>query len=309
MPVLPAHLGFLERGVLHSNSVIVHGREQFLLFDTGYHTGVAALARAIVEEFGRPLVELAVIANTHAHPDHTGGNAYLRERSGCAIVMSEIDRMIVDSGDPVALMRDWADLSCPPYEVTRALRHGETLVFGGAEFTVIDAAGHAAGEISYYSAADKVLICGDLLWQSGFSNVIPVVEGIGGLARHERALSAVRALDVEIALPGHGPLIVGRAAVQARIDETIATIRFYRAHRDRWASTAIKAFMIMHVLVAGEVAREAFLARCARAPWFREQAARFFPDATGLLDGYLDDLLGKQLLRADRDRLTCTLTA
>src|SRR5262245_14336119 len=283
MSVLPSHLSFLERGVLHSNSVVVHAADEFLLFDTGYHTGAAALEQAILEQAGRSVGELSMIANTHAHPDHTGGNAYLRERSGCAIVMSDIDRMIVESGDPVTLMRDWADLQCPSYEVTRALRVGETLAFGAAEFIAVDGAGHSSGEISYYSACDKILICGDVLWQSGFSNVIPVVEGIGGLSRHERSLAGLKALDVEIAIPGHGPLIVGRAAVRARIDETIDTIRFYRAHRDRWASTAIKAFMIMHVLVAGQVERSAFVARCERSCWFREQAARFFPDANGLL--------------------------
>jgi len=309
MSVLPPHLSFLERGVLHSNSVVVHAPDQFLLVDTGYHTGVAALEQAIVEQAGRSVAELAVIANTHAHPDHTGGNAYLRERSGCAIVMSDIDRMIVESGDPVTLMRDWADLQCPSYEVTRALRPGEALVFGAAAFTVIDGAGHSAGEISYHSASDRILICGDLLWQAGFSNVIPLVEGIGGLARHERSLAALKALDVEIAIPGHGPLIVGRAAVQARIDETIETIRFYRGHRDRWASTTIKAFMIMHVLVEGRVARPGFLARCARSPWYREQAARFFPEARGLLDACLDELIAKQIFRVERDDITCTLKA
>jgi glyoxylase-like metal-dependent hydrolase (beta-lactamase superfamily II) len=309
MSVLPSHFSFLERGVLHSNSVVVHADDGFLLVDTGYHTGVAALEHAIVEQAGRSVRELAVIANTHAHPDHTGGNAYLRERSGCAIVMSDVDRMIVESGDPVTLMRDWADLACPPYEVTRALRPGETLAFGGAELTAIDGSGHAAGEICYYSASDKVLICGDLLWQSGFSNVIPVVEGIGGLARHERSLTALKQLDVEIAIPGHGPLIVGGAAVQARIDQTIETIRFYRGNRERWASTAIKAFMIMHVLVDGRVQRSGFVARCARSSWFREQAARFFPDAGGLLEAYLDELIGKRILRMDHDHITCTLTA
>lgn len=309
MSVLPSHLTFVERGVLHSNSVVVHAPDQFLLFDTGYYTGAPVLEQAIAEQAGRSITELAMIANTHAHPDHTGGNAYLQERSGCSIVMSDIDRMIVESGDPVTLMRDWADLRCPSYAVTRALHPGETLVFGEAELTVIDGSGHSAGEVSYYSASDRLLICGDLLWQSGFSNVIPLVEGVGGLARHERSLSALKALDVEIAIPGHGPLIVGRAAIHARIDETIDTIRFYRGHRDRWASTAIKAFMIMHVLIEGHVGRSAFLARCERSPWFREQAARFFPDATGLLDAYVDELLGKRILRAERDHLTCTLKA
>ncbi|AUX21869.1 uncharacterized protein SOCEGT47_023650 [Sorangium cellulosum] len=309
VPALPPHITFLQRGVLNSNSVVVHAPDAFLLFDTGYCTGAPALERAVVEQAGRSLAELAMIVNTHAHPDHTGGNAYLQERSRCEIVTSDIDRMLIESGDPVTLMRDWADLQCPSFQVTRAVRPGETLAFGGAEFVVIDGSGHAAGEVSYYCARDKLLICGDLLWQSGFSNVVPLVEGIGGLARHERSLAALRALDVEIAIPGHGPLLVGRDAVRQRIDDSIETIRFYRAHRDRWASTVLKSFVIMHVLAAERATRGAFVARCERSPWFREQAARFFPGQERLLDALVDDLLGKRILRAEHDQLTCALVA
>lgn len=309
MPELPSHIAFIERGVLHSNSVILHADDGFAVVDTGYHTGAEALERALAETVRRPLAELALIANTHAHPDHTGGNAYLHARTGCAIAMSDIDRTLVDSGDPVTLMRDWADLACPAFPVTRTLAPGDTLAFGPSELLVIDAAGHAAGEISYYSAADRLLICGDLLWATGFSNVVPLVEGIGGLARHERSLTRLKALDVEIAIPGHGPLIAGRAAVQRRIDETIETIRFYRQNPQRWALTALKAFVIMHVLAAGSIVREPFIARCSRAPWFREQAARHFAGAAGLLDEFVDELLAKRILVRTGDTITCTLRA
>ncbi|HEU4733826.1 MAG TPA: MBL fold metallo-hydrolase [Kofleriaceae bacterium] len=310
--MLPSHVTFIERGVLHSNSVIVHASEQFLLFDTGYCTGAAELERAIGEQAGRSVGQLAMIANTHAHPDHTGGNAYLQERSRCAIAMSDIDRMLVESGDPVTLMREWADLRCPAFEVTRALRPGDTLGFGPAEFIAIDASGHAAGEISYYSSADGLLICGDLLWGAGFSGVVPLVEGIGGLARHERSLQALCALDVEVALPGHGHPIVGRAAVRDRIAETIDTIRFYRGHRERWLSTTLKSFIIMHVLVEDRPPRRAFVERCARAPWFREQVGRFAtgaPEPARLVDELVDELLGKHILWMEDDRLRCALPA
>jgi glyoxylase-like metal-dependent hydrolase (beta-lactamase superfamily II) len=307
--MLPPHLTFLQRGVLNSNSVVVHAPDAFLLFDTGYCTGAPALERAIVEQAGRSLAELSMVVNTHAHPDHTGGNAYLQERSRCEIVTSDIDRMLIASGDPVTLMRDWADLTCPPFEVTRSVRPGESLAFGGCEFVAIDGSGHAAGELSFYCARDRLLICGDLLWQSGFSNVVPLVEGVGGLARHERSLAALKAVDVEIAIPGHGPLIVGRDAVRERIDESIETLRFLRSHRDRWVKMVLKSFVVMHVLAAGCVTREAFVARCERSPWFREPGARFFPGEARLMDALVDDLLRKGILCASEDRITCALAA
>jgi len=308
--MLPPHVGFIQRGLLHSNSVVVHGPSGFLLFDTGYWTGAEALERAIHDVARRPIRDLAMIVNTHVHPDHTGANAHLRERTGCAIVTSEVDQMIVLSGDPVTLMRDWADLVCPPFEVTRAVRPGEVLAFGDAELVVVDGSGHSAGEVSYYAPRDRLLVCGDLLWQSGFSNVVPLVEGLGGLARHERSLAALRSLDVEIALPGHGPPIVGRGAFLRRIDETIETIRFFRANRRRWAHASLKSFVVMHVLAGDRADRSAFASRCERAPWYREQAARYFPGEARLLDALLDELIDKRVLSVDGDgRLVSSLTA
>lgn len=306
---LAPHITFVERGVLHSNSVVVHASDQFALFDTGYHTGAPLLERALAEQAGRSVGELAMILNTHSHPDHTGGNAYLQDRARCAIVMSDIDRMLVASGDPITLMREWSGLHCPPFEVTRAVRPGETVEVAGVTFVVVEGAGHAAGEVSYYSPADRLLICGDVLWQVGFSNVVPLVEGVGGLARHRRTLQALRALDIEVAIPGHGPLIVGAAAVRDRISHTIATIEHYSTHRETWALANLKGFLVMHVLVAGSAPQGAFIARCERSPWYREQAARFFPDATGLVARLVDELVGKRVLHLDGDHLTCNLRA
>lgn len=307
--MLPPYITFIERGVLHSNSVVIHAADRFALFDTGYCTGAPALERAIAEQAGRSLGELAMIVNTHAHPDHTGANGYLQRRSRCAIVMSDIDRMIVESGDPVTLMREWSDLQCPPYQVTRVVHPGDTLRFGDVELVVIEGSGHSAGEVSYYSRADKLLVCGDVLWQSGFSNVVPLVEGVGGLARHRRTLLALRTLDVEVAIPGHGGLIIGAAAFRDRIDHTIDTLLFYSTHREAWASANIKGFLVMHVLVEGRPRRDAFIARCERAPWFREQAARFFSATPGLIDRFLDELLGKRVLNLENGHLTCNLRA
>ena len=308
---LPGYLTFIERGVLHSNSVVLHAPDQFALFDTGYCTGAAELAQAITDQAGRSVGELALIVNTHVHPDHTGGNAYLQQRSGCAIVTSDVDRMIVQCGDPVTLMREWSDMQCPAFEVTRVVQPGETLRFGGVELLVIEGEGHSAGEVSYYSAADRVLVCGDVLWQHGFSNVVPLVEGVGGLARHRRTLRALRELDVELAIPGHGPLIAGRDAFRDRVDHTIATLEFYAAHRDAWATANLKGFLVMHVLVEGRAERRGFIARCRRAPWFHEQATRFFPGTPGLglIERLLDELLGKRVLNLEADHLTCNLRA
>jgi hypothetical protein len=133
---------------------------------------------------------------------------------------------------------------------------------------------------------------------------------MGGLARHEQTLLRLRKLDAEVALPGHGPPIVGQGQVRRRIDETVATIRWQRTHPQRWASTVLKSFLVMHLAASETVSRGAFVERCARSAWFREQSQRFFPGSgAGLVSELVDELSALKVLRAEGDLLMCALKA
>jgi len=71
--------------------VIVGRDSQAVLIDSG-----------IGDRSGRQILQLlegqglkpAAILNTHAHGDHTGGNAYIVERTGALVYAPELDAMI-----------------------------------------------------------------------------------------------------------------------------------------------------------------------------------------------------------------------
>jgi hydroxyacylglutathione hydrolase len=115
-------------------------------------TGLAATidtpdAAAVLRELELSGWKLAMILNTHWHPDHAGGNAEVKAATGAEIVgpgevrrISALDRE-VGEGDEVRL--------------------GETV------FQVIDTRGHTAEHISYYDAADGAAFVGDTLFALG----------------------------------------------------------------------------------------------------------------------------------------------
>ncbi|MCY4164662.1 MAG: hydroxyacylglutathione hydrolase [Gammaproteobacteria bacterium] len=104
--------------------------------------------KAIQRELERKGWRLTHILNTHHHPDHAGGNLWLKEHAGCIIVGPSADAQRIPGID-------------------LQIGEGETLEFGNAKAQVFDTPGHTRGHIVYYFPDEDVAFVGDTLFAMG----------------------------------------------------------------------------------------------------------------------------------------------
>lgn len=176
VPILP--LGLV-------NAHLVLGDRGCLVVDTGLPGSTAKIERALARQ-GKSLQDITLIVVTHAHVDHAGSAAALREASGAPIV--------AHSGDVRHLRREVPMTFCPtgwfgrcflrtrlmlqPYvgftpDILLSGQEELELAPFGFEGVVRSTAGHTAGSISVQLASRDVLV-GDLI-ASGLL--------LGGIAR------------------------------------------------------------------------------------------------------------------------------
>ena len=104
-------------------------------------------ADAVLREVAATGWPLALILNTHWHPDHAGGNAAVKAATGCEIVgPQEVARI--------------APLDRPVVE-------GDSVRLGESVFQVIETGGHTLGHIAYHAADDGAAFVGDTLFALG----------------------------------------------------------------------------------------------------------------------------------------------
>lgn len=102
---------------------------------------------AILRELDRLGWKLALILNTHWHPDHAGGNADIQKATGAKIVgPQEVTRIA---------------------PLDRQVKGGDEVLLGETRFQVIESGGHTLGHVAYYDADDRIAFVGDTLFALG----------------------------------------------------------------------------------------------------------------------------------------------
>lgn len=157
----------------------------------------------IQEVLRRHQLRVKYLVSTHAHIDHVGGLARMRELTGAPVMLHPDDLWLYQN---LAMQAQMIGMPVPPVTaVDLPLRAGDTLAWGRLSAHVLHTPGHSPGSLCLYlPQPEKTLFAGDTL----FAGSIGRTDLWGG--SYEDILRSIHvellALDSETRVfPGHGP--------------------------------------------------------------------------------------------------------
>jgi hydroxyacylglutathione hydrolase len=107
-----------------------------------------AVAEPVLAEADRRGWPITAIWNTHWHPDHTGGNAGIKARTGCEVIAPAAEAARIPTAD-------------------RLVGEGDEVRLGAHAARVMEVPAHTAGHIAYHFPGDGVIFVGDTLFAMG----------------------------------------------------------------------------------------------------------------------------------------------
>ena len=107
-----------------------------------------AEAEPVLAEAARRGWTIGQIWNTHWHPDHTGGNAAIKEATGCTVIAPAAEAAKIPTAD-------------------RLVAEGDVVTLGDHVANVLEVPAHTAGHIAYYLPGDATVFVGDTLFAMG----------------------------------------------------------------------------------------------------------------------------------------------
>ena len=106
--------------------------------------------------------KIAVVLNTHGHPDPTADDESIRKATGAKIAIFELDAPRLEKN---ARETRWF-LPAPPPSVKPdlLLKEGSEIKVGDLTFRTLHTPGHTEGSACFYVASEEALFTGDTLY-------------------------------------------------------------------------------------------------------------------------------------------------
>jgi len=219
-----------DGGLGLSNAGLLVEGERSILVDTLMDLPLTREMLASMSKATPAAKDIDVLVNTHANLDHTFGNQLVKgaeivASAACAEEMVQESPALLEAfqkwqrdgfpggGFPMGMARfDYEGIVITPPTRTFSDRK-LTLPLGDRTIEVIHVGpAHTRGDVIIYSPQDRVVFTGDILFVGGH----PVIWA-GPWANWIRAYELILDLDVDVVVPGHGP-ITDKAGVREMLD-------------------------------------------------------------------------------------------
>jgi len=213
-----------------SNAGLITDGESSLLVDTLFDLKLTDEMLTGMRQSVPQAADIGILVNTHANGDHTFGNqlvtgARIIGSQGTAdefshVTPSVFHNLVTNPGSAGRAGEFVSECFCPfdfsnitltpPTEVFS----GETTVYvGDKEVRLIEVGpAHTKGDTLVYLPKEKTIYTGDILFNEGTP-----IAWAGTVANWIKACDYILGLDVEVVVPGHGP-IADKSAVQRMRD-------------------------------------------------------------------------------------------
>ncbi|HKS39481.1 MAG TPA: subclass B3 metallo-beta-lactamase [Blastocatellia bacterium] len=134
-------------GATEVSSFLITTPEGHILLDSGLAETVP-LIQANLKKLGFKIEDVKILINSHAHYDHAGGLADLKELTEAKLMTSEADATLLANGGKGDFQ--WGDtLAYKPVKADRVLRDNDKVELGGVTLTARLTPGHTKGSTTW----------------------------------------------------------------------------------------------------------------------------------------------------------------
>lgn len=136
-------------GASDVTSYLITTQKGHILIDAGFEETVPQI-RQNVAKLGFKLEDVKILLINHAHYDHSGGLARLKELTGARLFASPPDAPVLeDGGKSDFRFGGDSNFSFAPVKVDKILKNGEIIQLGGTALTTLFTFGHTKGATSW----------------------------------------------------------------------------------------------------------------------------------------------------------------